>query len=293
MRKLLLLLAVLMLSAVGTAQATTTAPPNDVQPAPEHVLTWFRDKAPATVRSHGSEAFPKADTDEVAAMSVGAPQKTAVLGRGISPNKAIQTSERWIAPIYSADDPVGAISVNFDAEVAKDEIVRGDGRLSAAIARAEKGVVFLWDSQLSAWFALRESTVEPADTAGAKIILGAVPTVDFLAQRERLLTSSTPVPAAPKDVPAVTVNEGRNLPVTLALILLAIGVLVGSLVWLRSERDESDPEPALPETAPAIRRKGIVGARESKMRFRDSGTKVSVYKSPKKKDKNSSGLSDD
>lgn len=293
MRTFLLLLALLI--GLGPAAQAVTGPSEDpLSPVPEDVTAWFAEKAPATVRSHGAEEFPKASAEELAAMSVGTPRKTGALARGTAPAAAIQPSARWIAPIMSGDTPVGAVSVNITDGVASDEIVRGDTRLGAATAREDKGGIFVWDSQLSAWFALREASVEPADSAGAKIILGAIPLTDFLAQRERILSSSTPIPDPPQDRPAAATNEGHNLPVTIALVLLVIGVLIASLVWLRSEQVQSPAhEEMQDDDLDRVTRKGMIGTREAKMRFRDLGNKVKIYKSPNKKGKESSGLSDD
>ena len=286
MRRLLLLLAL----AFPFAPAVAT--PSDTKDVPEVVTAWFNDKALATVRSHAAEAFPHASADEVAAMRVGAPQKTAVFADQASVSNAITTSDRWIAPIMSGSDAVGAVSVNFASGVAGGEIVRGDERLGASIARDEPDVTFVWDPRLSAWFAMRESTIEPADSAGASVILGAVPLTDFLAQRERILTSSTPVPDPPSTTPAVPIDSGRNLPVVILAVLVVLGLLVGSLVWLRSEQIEGEKEQEPPSEDAALVHKRLTGIGETKMRFRDSAKKINVYKSPKKKDE-TRALSDD
>ncbi|MEW6860280.1 hypothetical protein [Trueperella pyogenes] len=290
MRRLLaLLFVILALPAAPALAATSNDEPGWI--VPDDVAAWFNDKAVATVRSHAAEAFPEASADDISAMTVGLPRQTGMLGRRTTAN-AIQLSQRWIAPILRGNDAVGAVSVDFASGVAGDEIVLGDERLAAAIARDEK-VTFVWDNQLSAWFTVRESTIEPADLAGTKIILGAVPLTDFLAQRERLLSGSTPVPEPPKDGQSVAPQTGTNLPLTITMILSVLGLLIGSLVWLRSEQVSTSEADFSTDEFAAVERHGTVNRGESKMRFSDSGRKINVYKSPKAKDKNSSGLSND
>lgn len=284
MHRLLLLLVL----SLPLAPIAATTDPAEI---PESVAAWFNDKALATVRSHASEAFPDASAEEVAAMKVGAPQKTAVFA-DTSGVDAIQTSDRWIAPIMSGSDAVGAVSVDFASGIAADEIVRGDERLGTAIARGEADVTFVWDPRLRAWFAMRESTIEPAGSAGASIVLGAIPLTDFLAQRARILSSSTPVPESPSVSAVAPAETGRNLPVTIMLVLVVLGLIIGSLVWLRSEQGTDEDEEAEQSELSTVLRKGLVGIGESKMRFRDSAKKINVYKSPKKKDE-SRALSDD
>lgn len=281
MKRLLLIIA-LLLGLAAPAQAT---PADDPPQVPEAVADWFADKAQATVRSYGADAFPDFTTEELTALTVGDPELTSVMGTGTTPDTAIQPSARWIAPIMNGDTAVGAVSVNFDDGVAGDEIVRGDARLGTSIARDEEDTTFVWDAELSAWFIQRDSTIEPADDAGAKIVLGAVPINDFLAQRSRILSSSDPV-TQPVDAPVGPVeSEARSLPLTVALVLAVLAILVGSLVWLRAEQQSrDDDDEGAPDELANVERKGVVGTFGSKTKFRDSGTKVNVYRTKKAKD---------
>ena len=280
--KRLLLVVALLFAIAAPAHATSTEDPTGV---PEAVSDWFADKAQATVRSYGADAFPDFTTEELTALTVGDPELTSVMGTGTTPDTAIQPSARWIAPIMNGDTAVGAVSVNFDDGVAGDEIVRGDARLGTSIARDEEDTTFVWDSELRAWFIQRDSTIEPADDAGAKIVLGSVPINDFLAQRSRILSSSDPV-TQPSEDPIGTVEiEGRSLPLTLALVLAVLAILTGSLVWLRSEQQwHEDSDEEIPDELASVERKGVVGTRETKMKFRDPWTKVNVYRAKKAKD---------
>lgn len=290
--------------APATAPVLATAlrvATEEESPVPDTVSAWFTDKAQATVRSYGADAFADFSAEDVSAFTVGSPQPTAELGRGTAPDTAIRPATRWIAPIMGADAAVGAVSVSFASGVADDEIVRGDVRLGAALTR-DDDVLFVWDPQLSAWFLRQGDAIEPADSAGAKIVLGSVPLADFLLQRERIITDAdAAAPPAEDPEEADVTAQPRNVPLTVAVLLVALALLIGSLVWLRSEqssgREDETEDGAREEVAATSEpdevppRKGVVGKRAAKMKFRDSGTKVSVYRTKKAKD--DSGLFDD
>lgn len=280
--KRLLLVVALLFAIAAPAHATSTEDPTGV---PEAVSDWFDEKALATVRSYSTDAFPDFTSEEITALTVGEPELTSVLGSGTTAETAIHPSARWIAPIMNGEAPVGAVSVNFADGVAVEEIVHGDARLGSAIARGENNGTFVWDPELSAWFLQRGTTIEPADSAGAQIVLGSVPTSDYLLQRDRILSSSDPV-TQPAEDPIGTVEiEGRSLPLTLALVLAVLAILTGSLVWLRSEQQwHEDSDEEIPDELASVERKGVVGTRETKMKFRDPWTKVNVYRAKKAKD---------
>ncbi len=285
----LIIMIVAMFGIVAPVQSPSTDDPAAI---PEAVELWFTEKAQATVRSYSSDVFPDFTSDEVSTFTVGTPELTSEMVRGLTPDTAIRPSARWIAPIMNGDTAVGALSVNIADGVAGEEIVSGDARLGSAIARDEDDVRFVWDSELSAWFIQRGTAIELGDAAAAKIILGSVPIDDFLAQRDRILSGAEPVPQAPEDPARPVETEPPNVPFTLALVLGVLAILVGSLVWLRSEQttDIEDDEAATDELA-SVERKGVVGTRASKMKYRDSGRKVNVYRTKKPKD--DSGLLDD
>lgn len=283
MKRLLLALAILL----GIATPAYAAPSPEPANIPDVVANWFADKAQATVRSHGQQAFPDVTVEEIAALTVGPPQLTLVMGTGTTPETAIQPASRWIAPILSDESAVGAVSVNFSDGVAGNEIVRGDARLGTAITRGDEETHLVWDTQFDAWYLLRGTTIEPADNAGANIVLGSVPLADFLIHRERILTGPEPVPVQAEDPIGPVANEGRSVALSLALVLAVIAILVGSLVWLRAEQQdrlEGEAEPG-ERTRPRAR------SRESKTKFSDSANKVNVYRT--KKAKNTSDLPDD
>ncbi|VEI12804.1 hypothetical protein [Trueperella bialowiezensis] len=290
------------IGAVQPSHATPTLPPPGEIPA--EVNAWFKDKASATVRSYGADAFPEYSVEQVAGFVIGTPTPTVVLGKETGGQVAIDPATRWIAPISDGDTVVGAISVNVTDGIASDEIVRGDARLGSTVAR-ETEARLMWDPELSAWFLLRANTIEPADSAAAKILLGGVPTSDFLLQRQRIISNTDSVKPANEDPVGPKESESRNLPLTLAAVLIATALLIGSLVWLRSENDSDESDAgstvksagrapgadAGEQHASGQVSEGVTQDRGTKRKFRDSATKVNVYRTKKTKD--DSALFDD
>ncbi|MDP9805857.1 hypothetical protein J2S70_000439 [Trueperella bonasi] len=286
MKRLLLALAILL----GIATPAFAAPVEDPAKVPDAVAAWFSEKAQATVRSYGQQAFPDLMVEDIAALTVGSPQLTSVMGNGKTPETAIQPASRWIAPIMSGESAVGAVSVNFSDGIAGDEIVRGDARLGSAIARGNKDTNLVWDTRFDAWYLQRGTRIEPADSAGANIVLGSVPLGDFLKQRERILSGPEPVSAQAEDPIRPAARDGRSFALTLAMILGVIAILVGSLVWLRAEQQGREGAQNSDELS-GTQRTGSQGDSASKTRFRDSAKKINVYRTKKAKD--DSDLPDD
>ncbi|MFP7696510.1 hypothetical protein [Trueperella sp. LYQ143] len=282
--KRILVSVMMALLWLATPALAAPSPAPDPGPPPQEVTAWFAERALASVRSHAADAFPDASLEAVSHYTIGNPVRVSTFAQNVPASQSITVTNRWIAPIFDGGTAIGALSVNFDQPAGGEEIIRRDARLGSAVTAGGASVAVIYDSGLQAWFLLNESAIEPADEAAANIVLGSIPLNDFLAQRQRIIQNTDTSTPAPAQTTPASEPESHNVLMHLVRILIALAVVIGSLVWLRWDQHTDDPQEDTPEVPHDdlghVERKGIIGKREAKVRFRSSAGKVSVYKTP-------------
>ncbi|MBM7824982.1 preprotein translocase subunit SecG [Arcanobacterium pluranimalium] len=273
-------------ASVTAAHAAYTARDLYFTSGEAEVNAWFNQNAQSLILAYAPDAFPKATASEVAKFSVGKPIRAAQF-EAKGTKVGITESNVWVAPVRNqTNEPVGAISADFSDGKAKKDNVYGDPALGAAISIVDSARAVVFDEPLKAWFAVKESVVTSADAQAKKILLGSMPLDTFLIQRERLIGTGSVIGAddTASATPASSAKSQYLSPLQIMLIVLfVLAVVTVSLVWLRWEQAENaarknDGERQIHR--PESGKWSIVDhtKKSRKMRFRDSGGKISLYR---------------
>lgn len=200
----------------------------------------FLEGPAASVVAQGSEEF-QVEVTGSDSVTFGEPRHVFSFSDQLSSQSSILTpSDYWISQVIVNDEPVGALSI--DAVGGAEPVIDDDARLTAEARDPADGSQLIYDDDLSAWFVYRGDAIEPADDAGAGIILGAIPLTMFLKQRAALLEDREALDRADITIEQTIVPEEGLSGLQIALLLTAmIGVAVVSLLWLRWDQMRDRP----------------------------------------------------
>lgn len=238
--KLLALLAAIavvlptLVMPVGRAVATTIEPePSDN--VPKAITSYFDGPAAAYVST-------VAGTD-VLSTTIGAGEDVTfshprhvygISDQLTSTTNVLVPTDYWIAQILIGGEPAGALAIAESQVGSDDPVVDDDARLTTEAGADPAESQLIYDTELEAWFAYRGESIEPANDAGANIVLGAVPIATFLKQRTQVLSEGESADTVDQPVQTAAPQDQGLSGLQIALVLLAmLAVALISLLWLR------------------------------------------------------------
>ncbi|MGO1944958.1 MAG: hypothetical protein ACTH1Z_11235 [Ancrocorticia sp.] len=200
---------------------------------------WFENSAANVVRSHAGEELPNLSSDQVADLTVGEPVQAVSFTDQV---EAYDQSNLWVAPILVDDEPVGTVATQFVSGESEREEITDDTRFSEALVSLPEDLRVVVEPRLGGsaymggWFLVGE-TVSPMDPVARSVLAGEVPITTFNDIRSDLLSSEVVSEETPE------AEEETFSPMgilrTVAIVIVALLIVVGVLVWLRRDLTDS------------------------------------------------------